>query len=164
MIPEEFRPQSIFHETQTVIVIGFPMTLPIVETAPSIFYHELYRTINALLDTSGYQISSFLDKNGFPSIWLPRDGHGSISKLRKNPSHASLIVMLHFLPVGAILVKTISSDQKIWAESPLYFSFYCSENSIISVGKAFMHVLFILREWMSGESPWWQGVSERIDH
>jgi epoxyqueuosine reductase QueG len=55
-IPEEFRPRSIFPKTQTVIVIGFPVNLPIVETAPSINYHELYLTVNVLLDTSGYRL------------------------------------------------------------------------------------------------------------
>ncbi len=41
-IPEEFWPQSIYPEVKTVIVIGLPVQLPIVETAPSIYYHELY--------------------------------------------------------------------------------------------------------------------------
>ncbi len=45
-IPEEFWPQSIYPETKTVIVIGLPVQLPIVETAPSIHYHELYKTVN----------------------------------------------------------------------------------------------------------------------
>ena len=37
-IPEEFWPQSIYPEAKTVIVIGLPVSLPIVETAPSIYY------------------------------------------------------------------------------------------------------------------------------
>jgi len=84
-VPEEFRPRSIFSETQTVIVIGLPVCLPIVETSPSIYYHELYRTVNTLLDTSGYRISLFLNAAGFPSIWIPRDGYGSISVLKEKP-------------------------------------------------------------------------------
>jgi epoxyqueuosine reductase len=84
-IPENFRPQSIFPETRTVIVIGFPVSLPIVETSPSIYYHDLYRTVNTLLDTSGYRISLFLNNEGFPSIWIPRDGYGSISLLKEKP-------------------------------------------------------------------------------
>jgi len=84
-IPEEFRPRSIFPETRTVIVIGFPVSLPIVETSPSIYYHELYRTVNTLLDMSGYRISLFLNAKGFPSIWIPRDGYGSISLLKEKP-------------------------------------------------------------------------------
>jgi len=84
-VPENFRPRSIFPETRTVIVIGFPVSLPIVETSPSIYYHELYRTVNTLLDTNGYRISLFLNDEGFPSIWIPRDGYGSISLLKEKP-------------------------------------------------------------------------------
>ncbi len=84
-VPQDFRPQSIFSETQTVIVIGLPVNLPIVETSPSIYYHELYRTVNTLLDTSGYRISLFLNTEGFPSLWIPRDGYGSISSLKEKP-------------------------------------------------------------------------------
>jgi epoxyqueuosine reductase len=84
-IPEEFRPQSIFPETRTVIVIGLPVSLPVLETAPSIYYHELYRTVNTHLDISGYRISLILNSLLFPSIWIPRDGYGSISILKEKP-------------------------------------------------------------------------------
>jgi len=84
-IPEEFWPQSIYPETKTVIVIGLPVHLPIVETAPSIHYHELYRTVNTLLDIRAYEISNFLTQNGYPSINLPRDGYGDIEVLLKKP-------------------------------------------------------------------------------
>jgi epoxyqueuosine reductase len=84
-IPEEFRPRSIFPETETVIVIGLPVLLPIIETSPSIFYHELYRTVNTLLDAYGYRISLSLNSEGFSSIWIPRDGYGSIGVLKEKP-------------------------------------------------------------------------------
>nr|WP_321349623.1 4Fe-4S binding protein [uncultured Methanoregula sp.] len=84
-IPEEFRPCSIFPETKTVIVIGLPVSLPIVETAPSIHYHELYRTVNSLLDMHGYRIAESLTRTGFPSIWIPRDGYGNVSILKEKP-------------------------------------------------------------------------------
>ena len=85
-IPEEFRPQSIFPETRTVIVIGLPVSLPILESAPSIYYHELYRTVNIHLDVSGYRISLVLNSLLLPSIWIPRDGYGSISILKEKPA------------------------------------------------------------------------------
>lgn len=85
MVPEEFRPRAIVPETSTVIVIGLPVTLPILETTPSIWYHELYRTINSLLDEHGYRIASVLTSAGHPSVWIPRDGYGSISVLRERP-------------------------------------------------------------------------------
>ena len=84
-VPEAFRPASLFPGTKTVIVIGFPVSLPIVDTAPSIWYHELYRTVNILLDTSGYRIAGFLTRSGVPSVSVPRDGYGSITTLKEKP-------------------------------------------------------------------------------
>ena len=65
-VPEAFRPASVFPGTKTVIVIGFPVSLPIVDTAPSIWYHELYRTVNAELDSCGYRIATFLTRERLP--------------------------------------------------------------------------------------------------
>ncbi len=84
-VPEEFRPRAIFPETNTVIVIGLPVSLPVLESAPSIWYHELYRTVNSLLDQAGYRIASVLSSAGFPSVWIPRDGYGSVSVLKDKP-------------------------------------------------------------------------------
>lgn len=84
-IPKEFWPQSIYPEAKTVIVIGLPVQLPIVETAPSIYYHELYETVNNALDTKAYEISNFLIQNGYPSIYVPRDCYGDIDVLLEKP-------------------------------------------------------------------------------
>ncbi len=84
-IPKEFWPQSIYPDTNTVIVIGLPVQLPIIETAPSIHYHELYKTVNILLDTMAYKISNFITAKGYPSIYIPRDGYGDIDVLLKKP-------------------------------------------------------------------------------
>lgn len=84
-VPEAFRPRAIFPETVTVIVIGLPVSLPIIETAPSIWYHELYKTVNALLDQNGYRIAAGLTEQGYPSVWVPRDGYGSIAVLKDRP-------------------------------------------------------------------------------
>jgi len=84
-IPREFWPQSIYPEAKTVIVIGLPVQLPIVETAPSIYYHELYETVNAALDLKAYEISNFLIIKGYPSIYLPRDGYGDIDIILEKP-------------------------------------------------------------------------------
>ena len=84
-IPREFWPQSIYPEVKTVIVIGLPVQLPIVETAPSIYYHELYHTVNAALDLKAYEISNFLTFKGYSSIYLPRDGYGDIEILLDKP-------------------------------------------------------------------------------
>ncbi len=84
-IPEEFWPQSIYPEAKTVIVIGLPVSLPIIETAPSIYYHELYKTVNSMLDSKAYEIANFLNEKGFSSIYLPRDGYGDIKILIDKP-------------------------------------------------------------------------------
>jgi len=84
-ISEEFWPQSIYPEAKTVIVIGLPVQLPIVETAPSIYYHELYKTVNSALDSTAYEIANFLIQKGYPSIYVPRDCYGDIDVLLENP-------------------------------------------------------------------------------
>jgi epoxyqueuosine reductase QueG len=99
-VPEAFRPRAIFPETNTVIVIGIPVSLPILESAPSIWYHELYRTVNTLLDQAGYRIASALTAEGYPSVWIPRDGYGALSVLVERPvaffshRHAALLAGL----------------------------------------------------------------------
>jgi epoxyqueuosine reductase len=84
-VPWEFRPGSIIPGTKTVIVIGLPIPLPVVETAPSIFYHEMYKTVNTLLDINAYRISLYLNTRGFSSVPVPRDGYGSVSILKESP-------------------------------------------------------------------------------
>jgi len=84
-IPEEFKPQSIYPETKTVIVIGLPVSLPIVETAPSIYYMELYKTVNSMLDIKACEIANFLNEKGHSSIYVPRDGYGDIKILIEKP-------------------------------------------------------------------------------
>jgi epoxyqueuosine reductase QueG len=84
-VPEAHRPKTIFPATRSVIVIGLPVPLPILETAPSIWYYELYRTVNTLLDGFGYRIATWLSEQGWPSVWIPRDGYGSIRDVVEDP-------------------------------------------------------------------------------
>jgi epoxyqueuosine reductase QueG len=84
-IPEEFWPQSIYPEAKTVIVLGIPVQLPVLETAPSNYYNVLYHTVNNLLDEGAYKLSQHLTELGHPSIFTPRDGYGSIEVLLENP-------------------------------------------------------------------------------
>lgn len=96
-MPEEFYPQSIYPEARSVIVIGLPISLPVLETSPSIYYRELYKTVNSLLDQYTYRLANFLNDRGFPSVFVPRDGYGSIKVLLENPiaffshRHAALL-------------------------------------------------------------------------
>ena len=82
-IPEEFRPKAIFPEGRSVVVIGLPVTLPVLETSPSIHYHQLYKTINEILDQSTYWISNFLNDRGHASLFIPRDGYGHIQLMKE---------------------------------------------------------------------------------
>ena len=84
-IPEEFCPDAIVPGTRTVIVIGLSIQLPVLETSPSIWYRELYKTVNTLLDQYTYQISSTLCDLGYQAVFVPRDGYGGIDVLQKNP-------------------------------------------------------------------------------
>jgi epoxyqueuosine reductase len=107
---EEFYPRSIFPEARSVIVLGLPITLPILETTPSIHYHELYRTVNSILDQQGYLLSTMLNERGHPSIWIPRDGYGSLEVLKRNPiaffshRHAAFLAGLGTFGVNNMLL------------------------------------------------------------
>ena len=84
-VPEAYRPRSIFPATRSVIVIGLPVHLPVLETTPSIWYHEEYRTVNTLLDMYSYRLAAFLNRQGYPSVPVPRDGYGSVRVLLAHP-------------------------------------------------------------------------------
>jgi epoxyqueuosine reductase QueG len=84
-VPKEFRPASIYPEAKSVIVIGLPVTLPILETSPSIYYHVLYQNVNQILDEDAYRIATWLSEMGHASIYVPRDGYGTISILKEKP-------------------------------------------------------------------------------
>jgi len=109
-VPEEFRPKSIFPETKSVIVLGLPITLPIVETTPSIAYHTLYETANRMLDQSAYALSNYLNAKGHASIFIPRDGYGHLSVLRERPiaffshRHAAYLAGLGTFGVNNVLL------------------------------------------------------------
>lgn len=87
-VEEEYRPASIWPETKTVIVLGVPILLPILETTPSINYAELYSTSNILLDQIAYRLSIYLTEKGHGAIFLPRDAYGDIQILVKKPTAA----------------------------------------------------------------------------
>lgn len=109
-MPEDFYPQSIFPDARSVIVIGLPVHLPVLATAPSIYYHELYKTTNTLLDQYTYRLASFLNNHGYPSAFVPRDGYGGVEALRENPvaffshRHAALLAGLGTFGVNNALL------------------------------------------------------------
>lgn len=109
-VPGEFWPQAIYPEARSVVVIGLPVTLPALETSPSVWYRELYRTVNILLDQYTYRISNFLNNRGFPSVFVPRDGYADVEALLKNPvaffshRHAAYLAGLGSFGVNNVLL------------------------------------------------------------
>ena len=83
---EAYRPQAIWPQAQTVIVLGVPMLLPIIESTPSIHYQEMYTTANQVLDHAAYRLAVWLTELGHASIYLCRDGYGHIDILRRKPA------------------------------------------------------------------------------
>ena len=80
----DYRPEAIWDQTKSVIVLGVPMLLPIIESTPSINYTGMYDTTNILLDQMGYRLAVYLNSLGHASIFMPRDGYGSLEILKKN--------------------------------------------------------------------------------
>ncbi len=87
-VPPEFRPRALFPDTETVIVLGIGMPLPMVETTPSILHKELYDTANIELDQIAFRLVRFLNKQGYPSYYFTRDGYGSLKVLKKRMAAA----------------------------------------------------------------------------
>jgi epoxyqueuosine reductase QueG len=84
-VPVEFFPNQVWPLAKTVIVLGVPVWLPIVETAPSELGREQYTITNTLLDEVAYRLAAFLNRNGHAAINLCRDGYGDSDILLKAP-------------------------------------------------------------------------------
>jgi epoxyqueuosine reductase QueG len=84
-VPPAYRPRAVWPQARTAVVVGVPIQLPVIESTPSIHYQELYDTTNRLLDDLGYRLSTWLGERGHPSLFLPRDGYGSLEILLRNP-------------------------------------------------------------------------------
>ena len=76
-----YKPAAVWSPARSVVVLGLPMLLPIIESTPSINYQEMYTQTNNLLDQIGYRLSVWLNEKGHPSVWMPRDGYGSLEAL-----------------------------------------------------------------------------------
>jgi epoxyqueuosine reductase QueG len=99
----EYWPDAIWSKTQTVIVLGVPMLLPIVESTPSINHTVLYDTTNTLLDQMAYRLAVYLNNLGHASIFMPRDGYGSLDiLLKKMPACFSQVYAGKYAGLGTI--------------------------------------------------------------
>jgi epoxyqueuosine reductase len=99
----EYWPETIWSKTESVIVLGVPMLLPIVESTPSINHTVLYDTTNTLLDQMAYRLAVFLNNLGHASIFMPRDGYGSLEiLLKKMPACFSQVYAGKYAGLGTI--------------------------------------------------------------
>jgi len=99
----EYFPQNIFPFTKSVIVLGIPIFIPMLETTPSIVYSELYNTTNRLLDEIAYKLAAALNAKGHQAIFFPRDAYGDISVLVKKPEAAfSHVIAAKYAGLGTI--------------------------------------------------------------
>jgi epoxyqueuosine reductase len=87
-VPEAYRPDRIWPQVGSVIVIGLQMPLPIVETTPSAQHMELYKTCNRVLDNMAFDLTRWLNRRGHASIFFSRDGYSSIDVLLRKPAAA----------------------------------------------------------------------------
>lgn len=102
-VPQPFRPRSIWKATNTVIVMGIAMLLPIVETTPSIVHSEMYRTCNRELDSLAFNLARYLNRRHYASIFFPRDGFGDVKILVENPMAAfSHVIAAKYAGLGTI--------------------------------------------------------------
>ena len=85
-VPQDFRPRAIWPLAKTVVVLGVPLWLPIVEAAPSELGREQYVITNDLLDEAAYRLAVFLNGHGHAAINLPRDGQGEPETLTETPT------------------------------------------------------------------------------
>jgi epoxyqueuosine reductase QueG len=83
---EAYRPESIWPQARTVIVMGVQMLLPIIESTPSINYQEMYNAGNQVLDQAALRLAAWLNGLGHAAIYLPRDGYGNLEILRRKPA------------------------------------------------------------------------------
>jgi epoxyqueuosine reductase QueG len=105
-VPPEFRPRALWHFSRTMIVMGIPMLLPIVETTPSVLHKELYTVVNRKLDTMAYDLSRFLNGKGYASSFFGRDTYANLKALREGPMAAfSHVMAAKYAGLGTIGVS-----------------------------------------------------------
>jgi epoxyqueuosine reductase len=88
VVPEPYRPSSLWPPVRSVIVIGIQMPLPIVETTPSVQHRDLYNTCNRKLDSLAFDAARWLMRQGHAALSISRDGYATIHVLIKNPRAA----------------------------------------------------------------------------
>jgi epoxyqueuosine reductase QueG len=102
-VPPGYRPRDLWRRARSVVVLGIPILLPVIDSTPSIHYQEMYDTTNRLLDGMAYQLAVHLTERGHASICLPRDGYGDLEVLLRNPfAFFSHVMAAKYAGLGAL--------------------------------------------------------------
>lgn len=102
-IGQDFYPQSIWPWSRTIIVLGVPIFLPILESAPSAIYSELDTTARRVLDDAAYKFACLLNRMGHRTHYLSCNGYLDISTLVNNPEAAfSHVIAAKYAGLGTI--------------------------------------------------------------
>ena len=100
---QDFYPQSIWPWCRTVIVLGVPIFLPILESSPSVIYSELDMTARRVLDAAAYKFSCLLNKMGHRTHYLSCNGYLNISELLNTQEAAfSHVLAAKYAGLGTI--------------------------------------------------------------
>lgn len=99
----EYRPGRMCPWAENVVVMAVPLFIPMLATAPSMVYQELYNTANRILDDAAYRMALFLTRLGYRAMFFPRDGYSSIDVLLRDPSAAfSQVLAAYYSGMGTI--------------------------------------------------------------
>lgn len=99
-----FWPQHIWPWVKNVIVLGIPLYAPMMASAPSMVYQELYDTSNRVLDDMAYRLTNFIATElGYRALYFPRDCYYSIETLLDRPEAAfSHVLAAYYAGMGTI--------------------------------------------------------------
>jgi len=101
--PPLFYPCNVYPFAKTVIVMGIPVPIPMLDTTPSIVYSELYNTTNRLLDEMAYRMTQMLNEHNHQAAFFPRDAYGDITILTETPQVAfSHVLAAKYAGLGTI--------------------------------------------------------------
>lgn len=141
----EYRPRNILPWAENAVVMGIPLFIPMVHSAPSMVYQELYNTTNRILDDAAYRITLLLDDAGFKAAYMPRYGYYGIDALLGNHEAAfSHVLAGYYSGMGTIgdchnlITKEYGPRVRIvtvLTDAPLEPDPMCPEDLCIHCGK-----------------------------
>ncbi|AIF52410.1 4Fe-4S dicluster domain-containing protein [Pelosinus sp. UFO1] len=67
-VPVAFHPHKIWPQAKTVIVLGVPLWLPIIEASPTVLGREQAKVTNELLEKVAYRLAVFLNRKGHLAV------------------------------------------------------------------------------------------------